>query len=261
MPGSSNCFGSWITSSHFGVMAPGDSDSGNSLVASAGSESPDRRLAVCVGAYTSSDAYGRHLLFAAMLRRRYDVRTSSEVASSFGTARWMRDGSASAPLVDAGDVEVRGLPRTGASPSRSFLRIDALVSDASVSVSVVFRPRPWSSVPILVVGAWGLRVSLQRWLRLMLDLDFGPGCSSFGSGARSNDGPRRSASAGFLTRCSSSVQLSNRLVRLGSRTVACDPCALRCTCTAHFGVSVDSGRQTEHDTRGACTRLRALRWT
>lgn len=98
-------------------------------------------------------------------------------------------------------------------------------------------------VPNLAFGAMRLRVSQQRWLRLMLDLDFGPGCSNLGLGARSNDGPRRSASAGFLTRCSSSVQLANRLVRLGSRTVACGPCALRCTCTAHFGVSVDSGRQ------------------
>jgi hypothetical protein len=259
MPGSSICFGSWMTSSHLGVMAPGDSDSGNSLAASAGIESSDRRLAVCVGAYTSSDVCGHHLLFAALLRRRHEVRTSSEVASSFGTARW----SATAvfrhrlsTLVTWRFVACRGLELHPVGRffvlmlSSPMLRRRSRRCLASTSVEC----------PILVVGARGLRVSQLRWFRLTLGLDFGPGCSSFGSGARSM---RWSTEVGFgwlLAAMLASVQLANRLVRIASRVVACDPCAPRCTCTARFGVSVDSGRYREHDARGACTQLCSFRW-
>lgn len=105
-----------------------------------------------------------------------------------------------------------------------------------------------------------LRVSQQRWLRLMLGLDFGPGCSNLGLGARSNEW---STEVGFGWLLDAMLVIGSACE--SSRTTRKPNGRLRPVCTSvhlHGALRCVGGfRQTrEHDARGACTQLRSPRW-
>lgn len=109
--------------------------------------------------------------------------------------------------VVAGDVEVRSLLQTRASPSRLFLRMRRLRRSSACTASSWLRSRLW---PLWSVCEEGACCSIRAFVCVSIS----------GLGRCSNGGPRMSTSVCILPRCSASVQLAPCLVHSGSRAVA-----------------------------------------